>query len=114
MTTDADQPPRDPRSNGQPPSDGQPATVLASLPNGMFRLRLTDDREVVAHAALDLRMALARLLPGDLVLVDVSPFDPNKARIRSLSKSTRTGQHRNPSHQPNRQPNRQPNQREQP
>lgn len=101
MTTDADQPGRDPRSNGQPPRDGQQAMVLASLPNGMFRLRLTDDREVVAHAAQDLRMALTRLLPGDLVLVDVSPFDPNKARIRSLSKSERTSQHRNPSQQPN-------------
>lgn len=110
MTTDADQPPRDARSSGQPSSDGQQATVLASLPNGMFRLRLNDDREVVAHAAQDLRMALARLLPGDLVRVDVSPFDPNKARIRSLSKSERTSQHRSPAHQPNRQPN----QRDQP
>jgi len=101
MTTEVDEPSRDPRHHRQPPSNGQQATVLASLPNGMFRLRLPDDREVVAHAAQDLRMAFARLLPGDLVVVDVSPFDPNKARIRSLSKSERRSQHTHPSHQSN-------------
>ena len=60
------------------------ATVLESLNNGLFRLQMTDGRPVVAHVAKDLRMALARLLPGDLVLVDVSPFDPGKARICKL------------------------------
>jgi translation initiation factor IF-1 len=69
------------------------ATVVASLPNGMFRLRMPDGREVVAHAAANLRMALVRLLAGDLVAIDVSPFDPNKARIRSLIKSTQSSQH---------------------
>ena len=101
MTTEADEPSRDATGERQLPEQGQLATVLASLPNGMFRLRLTDDREVVAHAAQDLRMALARLLPGDLVIVDVSPFDPNKARIRRLSKSQHRPQPTNP-HQPNK------------
>jgi translation initiation factor IF-1 len=91
MTTEADRPER-----------GEQATVLASLPNGMFRLRMSDDREVVAHAAQDLRMALARLLPGDLVEVEVSPFDPNKARIRRLSKSQQKPRQPNPPHQPNK------------
>ena len=101
MTTEADQPSRDERSSGSLSSNGQHATVLASLPNGMFRLRLPDDREVVAHAAQDLRMALARLLPGDLVVIDVSPFDPNKARIRRVLKSQRSSQQPIPPHQPN-------------
>ena len=60
------------------------ATVLESLNNGLFRLQMNDGRSVVAHVAKDLRMALSRLLPGDPVLVDVSPFDPGKARICKL------------------------------
>lgn len=60
------------------------ATVLASLPNGMFRLRTADGRELMAHPAKDLRMAFTRLLPGDLVDIEVSPFDRDKARIRDL------------------------------
>ena len=92
MTTEADEPSR----------AEQLATVLASLPNGMFRLRMPDDREVVAHAAKDLRMALARLLPGDLVVVEVSPFDPNKARICRLSKSQHRPTQPNQPHLPNK------------
>ena len=60
------------------------ATVLESLTNGLFRLQMPDGRPVVAHVAKDLRMAFTRLLPGDQVLVDVSPFDPGKARICKL------------------------------
>ncbi|MDO8348763.1 MAG: hypothetical protein Q7T30_00885 [Planctomycetota bacterium] len=102
MTTEADRPSRDEPGKRQLPDDGQRATVLASLPNGMFRLRLADDREVVAHAAQDLRMAFARLLPGDIVVIDVSPFDPNKARIRRLWKSQHSSQQPHPPHQPNK------------
>lgn len=87
---------------GQPTSNRGPgrtrATVLARLDNGMFRLQTADSREVVAHAALDLRMALTRLLPGDPVLIEISPFDPNKARICSLLKSTQKSQHESPPH----------------
>jgi len=68
------------------------ATVLGSLPNEMFRLRLDDGREVTAHAAQNLRMSYVRLVPGDVVLIDLSPFDPNKARIRKLQKQHRTQQ----------------------
>ena len=65
-------------------SKPEKATVLESLTNGLFRLQMADGRPVVAHVAKDLRMALSRLLPGDPVLVDVSPFDPGKARICKL------------------------------
>ncbi|HZN40020.1 MAG TPA: hypothetical protein VFD82_14520 [Planctomycetota bacterium] len=74
------------------------ATVLSRLNNGMFRLQTTDGREVVAHAALDLRKALTRLLPGDPVLIEISLFDPNKARICSMLKSTQKSQHESPPH----------------
>ena len=87
---------------GQPTSSRRPerirATVLARLNNGMFRLQMADGREVVAHAALDLRKALTRLLPGDPVLIEISQFDPNKARICSMLKSTQKSQHESPSH----------------
>lgn len=75
MTTGQEQPIR---------KDSERATVLESLNNGLFRLQMPDGRPVVAHVGKDLRMALARLLPGDPVLVDVSPFDPGKARICKL------------------------------
>jgi translation initiation factor IF-1 len=54
----------------------------------MFRLQMSDGREVLAHAALGLRMAFTRLLAGDQVLAEISPFDPNKARILRLLKSS--------------------------
>ena len=76
---------------------GQRATVLAKLGNGMFRLQMTDGREVVAHTALDLRMAFSRLLPGDQVLAELSPFDPSKARICKLLKSTQPSQRPDPT-----------------
>jgi translation initiation factor IF-1 len=63
------------------------ATVIANLANGMLRLRLPDAREVEAHAAQDLRMALTRLLPGDPVLAELSPFDPGRARVLELLKA---------------------------
>jgi len=69
---------------GEHADSPQEAVVLESLPNGLFRLQMKDGRHVVAHVAKDLRMALSRLLTGDPVLVDVSPFDPGKARICKL------------------------------
>ncbi len=61
--------------------DGDYAIVLRSLPNGMFRLRTTHGLELDAHVASRLRMAIARLLPGDRVRISLSPFDNGKARI---------------------------------
>ncbi|MFT4513614.1 MAG: translation initiation factor IF-1 [Planctomycetota bacterium] len=72
------------RERARPEATLQGAKVLESLNNGLFRLQMNDGRPVVAHVAKDLRMALSRLLPGDPVLVDVSPFDPGKARICKL------------------------------
>jgi len=54
---------------------------------------------------MDFRMAFARLLPGDQVAAEISPFDPNKARILRLLKSTQQSQHEKPNPNP-------PNQRE--
>jgi translation initiation factor IF-1 len=62
-------------------ADGEPAVVMRSLPNGMFRLRTGHGLEIDAHVASALRMAMVRLLPGDRVLISQSPFDRGKARI---------------------------------
>jgi len=78
------------------------ATVLASLPNGMFRLRMPDGGELVAQVGRDLRMAITRLLPGDQVLVEVSPFDLNKARIVRFLKSSAASQCPTVPNQPNK------------
>lgn len=91
MTTGPDNPP------AAGAAAGLRATVLAKLANGMFRLQTTSGREVVAHTALDLRMAFSRLLPGDQVLIEVSPFDPTKARICKLLPSTQQSQQPTPS-----------------
>ena len=67
----------------------QAATVVAVLPNELFRLRLHDGSERVAHVAGDLRMGFTRLLPGDVVRIEVSPLDPTKARILRRDPSRR-------------------------
>ena len=63
------------------------ATVAEVLPNALFRLRLEDGSERLAHVGGNLRMGSTRLLPGDLVQVELSPFDPTKARISARAGS---------------------------
>lgn len=63
------------------PNRPMSAKVVAVLPNELFRLRLQDGSERVAHVAGDLRKAIPRLLPGDVVRIENSPLDPQKARI---------------------------------
>ena len=70
-------------SSSGPPARGDDgfAVVVRVLANGMYRLRIADGLELDAHVASDLRMAVARLLPGDRVRISRSPFDQGKARI---------------------------------
>lgn len=78
------------------------AIVLAPLPNGMFRLRMPDGGELQAQVGRHLRMAISRLLPGDQVLVELSPFDLGKARIVRLLKSSSVSQSPTVLNQPNK------------
>ena len=55
--------------------------VIDALPNAMFRVRLENDHELVAHISGKMRMHYIRILPGDRVTVEVSPYDLNKGRI---------------------------------
>ncbi|MEE9212466.1 MAG: translation initiation factor IF-1 [Phycisphaeraceae bacterium] len=55
--------------------------VIDALPNAMFRVRLENDHEIVAHISGKMRMHYIRILPGDRVTVDISPYDLTKGRI---------------------------------
>ena len=56
-------------------------TVLEALPNAMFRVRLENGHEVTAHISGKIRMNYIRILPGDKVQVELSPYDLTKGRI---------------------------------
>lgn len=55
--------------------------VVDALPNAMFRVRLENNREICAHISGKMRMNYIRILPGDKVTVDISPYDLTKGRI---------------------------------
>ena len=56
-------------------------TVLESLPNGYFKVKLSNNHEVLAHISGKIRMHFIRVLPGDRVLVELSPYDLERGRI---------------------------------
>lgn len=56
-------------------------TVTEVLPNAMFRVRLENDHEILAHAAGKMRKHRIRVLQGDTVLVEMTPYDLTKGRI---------------------------------
>ena len=56
-------------------------TVLEKLPTAMFRVELENKHVVLAHISGKLRMNFIRILPGDKVTVEMSPYDLSKGRI---------------------------------
>ena len=56
-------------------------TVLESLPNAMFRVKLENDHEILAHISGKIRMNFIQILPGDKVTVELTPYDLNRGRI---------------------------------
>lgn len=56
-------------------------TVTEVLPNAMFRVRLENDHEILAHAAGKMRKHRIRVLEGDTVVVEMTPYDLTKGRI---------------------------------
>ncbi len=55
--------------------------VTEILPNAMFRVKLENDHEILAHAAGKMRKHRIRVLQGDTVLVEMTPYDLTKGRI---------------------------------
>jgi translation initiation factor IF-1 len=56
-------------------------TVLEPLPNAMFRVELENGHKVLAHVSGKMRMNFIRILPGDKVKVELSPYDLTRGRI---------------------------------
>ena len=56
-------------------------TVLESLPNAMFRVELDNKHKVLAHISGKMRMHYIRILPGDRVRVELSPYDLTRGRV---------------------------------
>ncbi len=57
------------------------ATVTDALPNAMFRVELENGHKILAHVSGKMRMHFIRILPGDTVTVEMSPYDLNRGRI---------------------------------
>ncbi|CEP68021.1 Translation initiation factor IF-1 [Moorella glycerini] len=55
--------------------------VIEPLPNAMFRVELANGHRVLAHVSGKIRMNFIRILPGDRVMVELSPYDLNRGRI---------------------------------
>ncbi|HCV8763210.1 TPA: translation initiation factor IF-1 [Staphylococcus aureus] len=56
-------------------------TVLDTLPNAMFKVELENGHEILAHVSGKIRMNYIRILPGDKVTVEMSPYDLTRGRI---------------------------------
>ena len=56
-------------------------TVLEAIPNAMFKVELPNGHVILAHISGKLRMNYIRILPGDKVTVELSPYDLTKGRI---------------------------------
>jgi translation initiation factor IF-1 len=61
-------------------------TVVETLPNAMFRVKLDNGHRVLAHISGKMRMHFIKILPGDRVTVELSPYDFNRGRITYRSK----------------------------
>ncbi|MFH1202212.1 MAG: translation initiation factor IF-1 [Candidatus Omnitrophota bacterium] len=61
-------------------------TVVESLPNAMFRVKLDNEHMVLAHISGKIRMNFIRILPGDRVKLELSPYDLSRGRITFRNK----------------------------
>ncbi|MFZ3073256.1 MAG: translation initiation factor IF-1 [Thermodesulfobacteriota bacterium] len=61
-------------------------TVVETLPNAMFRVELENKHRVLAHVSGKMRMHFIKILPGDKVIVELSPYDLTRGRITYRSK----------------------------
>ena len=57
------------------------AKVTEALPNAVFKVELENGHKIIAHVSGKMRMHFIRILPGDTVVVEMSPYDLNRGRI---------------------------------
>ncbi len=60
--------------------------VIETLPNAMFRVELDNGHRILAHISGKMRMHFIKILPGDKVVVEISPYDLTRGRITYRSK----------------------------
>jgi translation initiation factor IF-1 len=56
-------------------------TITETLPNAMFRVELDNGHKVLAHVSGKMRMSYIKILPGDRVLLELTPYDLSRGRI---------------------------------
>ena len=61
-------------------------TVVETLPNAMFKVELENGHQILAHISGKLRMNFIKILPGDKVTIEMSPYDLTRGRITWRSK----------------------------
>ena len=59
----------------------QDGTIVGALSNAMFRVELENGHEIIAHISGKMRMHYIKILPGDKIRVEMSPYDLSKGRI---------------------------------
>ncbi|MEP7170659.1 MAG: translation initiation factor IF-1 [Bacteroidota bacterium] len=59
----------------------QDGTIIEALSNAMFRVELENGHEIIAHISGKMRMNYIKILPGDKVKIEMSPYDLTKGRI---------------------------------
>ena len=57
------------------------AEIIETLPNAMFKVRLENEHEAIAHVSGKMRMHYIKILPGDKVKLELSPYDLTRGRI---------------------------------
>lgn len=64
-------------------------TIIEPLPNAMFRVELDNGHKVLAHISGKMRMHFIKILPGDRVTVELSPYDLTRGRVTFRAKNQR-------------------------
>ena len=77
--------PRDPSDDAstsqRPAKSAFQGIIREALPNAMYAVEMDDGRKILGHVATSLQTRTVRILPGDRVTVEVSPYDPLRGRI---------------------------------
>jgi len=79
-------------------------TVVEKLPNATFRVELENGHEIIAHTAGKMRKFRIRVMVGDKVDVEMTPYDLDKGRITFRHKDTKSGSPPPPGQNQNRRP----------
>ena len=64
-------------------------TIIEPLPNAMFRVELDNGHKVLAHISGKMRMHFIKILPGDRVTIELSPYDLTRGRVTFRTKNTK-------------------------